>query len=129
VDTVVHLAANPDEFATWEELERPNLDVLANVLHDFSPDRAREILGRVGEALPRGGRVLILEIVPDDERRSPPLAVAFSVATIVNTADGDAHIVPQYRSWLAEAGFGDVVVTPIEGRMVTTVIEATRALM
>jgi nucleoside-diphosphate-sugar epimerase len=33
VDTVVHLAANPDEFATWEELERPNLDVLANVLH------------------------------------------------------------------------------------------------
>ena len=33
VDTVVHLAANPDEFASWEDLERPNLDVLANVLH------------------------------------------------------------------------------------------------
>jgi NAD(P)-dependent dehydrogenase (short-subunit alcohol dehydrogenase family) len=33
VDTVVHLAANPDEFAPWEELEGPNLDVLANVLH------------------------------------------------------------------------------------------------
>jgi nucleoside-diphosphate-sugar epimerase len=33
VDTVVHLAANPDEFATWEDLERPNLDALANVLH------------------------------------------------------------------------------------------------
>lgn len=33
VDTVVHLAANPSEFATWEELERPNLDALANVFH------------------------------------------------------------------------------------------------
>jgi nucleoside-diphosphate-sugar epimerase len=33
VDTVIHLAANPNEFATWEELERPNLDALANVLH------------------------------------------------------------------------------------------------
>jgi hypothetical protein len=33
VDTVVHLAGNPNEFATWEELERPNLDALANVLH------------------------------------------------------------------------------------------------
>jgi nucleoside-diphosphate-sugar epimerase len=33
VDTVVHLAANPDEFASWEELERPNLDALFNVLH------------------------------------------------------------------------------------------------
>jgi len=33
VDTVIHLAANPDDLATWEELEQPNLDVLANVLH------------------------------------------------------------------------------------------------
>lgn len=33
VDTVVHLAANPDEFATWDELERPNLDALSNVFH------------------------------------------------------------------------------------------------
>jgi NAD(P)-dependent dehydrogenase (short-subunit alcohol dehydrogenase family) len=33
VDTVVHLAANPNEFATWEELEQPNLDALANVFH------------------------------------------------------------------------------------------------
>jgi NAD+ dependent glucose-6-phosphate dehydrogenase len=32
VDAVVHLAANPNEFAPWEELERPNLDALNNVL-------------------------------------------------------------------------------------------------
>src|SRR6516164_1105531 len=33
VDTVIHLAANPNEFSTWEELERPNLDALCNVFH------------------------------------------------------------------------------------------------
>jgi SAM-dependent methyltransferase len=122
-----------ERITTWpanifEDALPPGCDVavLANVLHDFSPDRAREILGRVVAALPPGGRVLILEIVPDDERRSPPLAVAFSVAMIVNTAGGDAHTVPEYRSWLDDAGLGDVVVTPIEGRMVTTVIEATK---
>ena len=107
---------------------RPDCDVavLANVLHDFSPDRAQEILGRVVAALPRGGRVVILEIVPDEERRSPPLAVAFSVAMIVNTAGGDAHTASQYRAWLEAAGLADVVVTPIPGRMVTTVFEATK---
>jgi len=31
VDTVIHLAANPNEFSSWEDLEGPNLDVLANV--------------------------------------------------------------------------------------------------
>ena len=33
VDTVVHLAANTDEFAPWDDLIGPNLDVLANVFH------------------------------------------------------------------------------------------------
>ncbi len=31
VDTVIHLAANPNEFSPWEDLERPNMDVLSNV--------------------------------------------------------------------------------------------------
>jgi hypothetical protein len=101
--------------------------VVANVLHDFSPARAREIHGRVADALPAGGRIVILEIAPDDDRRSPPLAVAFSVAMIVNTAGGDAHTPAQYRAWLEEAGFTGVVTTPIPGRMVTTALEATRA--
>jgi NAD+ dependent glucose-6-phosphate dehydrogenase len=33
VDTVVHLAANTDEYAPWEDLIGPNLDALANVFH------------------------------------------------------------------------------------------------
>jgi hypothetical protein len=33
VDTVVHLAANPNESAPWTELIEPNLDALANVFH------------------------------------------------------------------------------------------------
>jgi nucleoside-diphosphate-sugar epimerase len=33
VDTVVHLAANPDSEATWDELIGPNLDALANVFN------------------------------------------------------------------------------------------------
>jgi NAD+ dependent glucose-6-phosphate dehydrogenase len=33
VDTVVHLAANTDEHASWDDLIGPNLDVLANVFH------------------------------------------------------------------------------------------------
>ncbi len=131
----VHIedAGLSDRITTWPanifESSFPDgcdIAVLANVLHDFSPDRAQEILGRVVAALPQGGRVVILEIVPDEERRFPPLAVAFSVAMIVNTAGGDAHTASQYRAWLEGAGLADVVVRPIPGRMVTTVFEAKK---
>ena len=33
VDTVIHLAANPSDQASWEALVRPNLDALCNVFH------------------------------------------------------------------------------------------------
>jgi ubiquinone/menaquinone biosynthesis C-methylase UbiE len=132
----IEAAGLGDRISTWPAniFESPlpggcDAAVLANVLHDFSPARGREILGRVVAALRRGGRVVILEIVPDEERRSPPLAVAFSVAMIVNTAGGDAHTASQYRAWLEAAGLTDVVVTPIPGRMVTTVLEATKPWM
>jgi nucleoside-diphosphate-sugar epimerase len=33
VDTVIHLAANPNEFSPWDDLVGPNMDVLANVFN------------------------------------------------------------------------------------------------
>jgi SAM-dependent methyltransferase len=100
--------------------------VVANLLHDFSPERCVEILDRVAAALPAGGRIVIMEIVPDDDRTGPPLAVAFATAMIVNTAGGDAHTAARYREWLTNAGFGDVRQHRLPGRMVTTAFEATR---
>ncbi|MGH9037756.1 MAG: methyltransferase, partial [Acidimicrobiia bacterium] len=85
-----------------------------------------EILARVAGALPAGGRLVIMEIVPDNERTGPPLAVAFAAAMVVNTAGGDAHTAAEYRTWLADAGFGDVRQHRLPGRMVTTAFEATR---
>jgi cyclopropane fatty-acyl-phospholipid synthase-like methyltransferase len=100
--------------------------VIANFFHDFSPERNRLVLRRVADALPPGGRIFLLEIVPDDDRTGPPLAVVFSAAMIVNTAGGDAYTAREYRTWLEEAGFEDVRVTSTQGRMVTAVIEARK---
>ena len=44
VDTVVHLAANGNEFAPWDELIGPNLDALANVFHAAALAGAERVL-------------------------------------------------------------------------------------
>ncbi|MFA5889726.1 MAG: methyltransferase [Actinomycetota bacterium] len=100
--------------------------VIANMLHDFSPTKAREILARVAAALPSGARLVIMEMAPNDDRSDPPIAVAFALTMIVNTEGGDAYTVPEYRTWLEEAGFDVERVVPLGGRIVTTAIEARK---
>lgn len=100
--------------------------VIANMLHDFSPEKARAILHRVAGALPRGGRLVVMEMAPDDDRSGPPVAVAFALTMIVNTEGGDAYTVPEYRAWLDEAGFDLERVVPLGGRIITTALDARK---
>lgn len=65
VDTVVHLAGNPDEFATWEELEGPNLDVLANVLHAAALAGVERFIFASSNHVMGGYRELDMRITPD----------------------------------------------------------------
>jgi hypothetical protein len=100
--------------------------IIANVLHDFSPEKAQTILRRVAEALPPGAPLLVMEMAPDDDRSGPPIPVAFALAMLVNTEGGDAYTVPQYRAWLKVTGFEVERVVPLGGRIVTTAICARR---
>lgn len=98
--------------------------VIANMLHDFAPERARAILRRVRGALPADARLVIMEMAPNDDRSGPPIPVAFSLTMIVNTEGGDAYTIPQYCEWLDETGFDVERIVPLGGSIVTTAIEA-----
>jgi ubiquinone/menaquinone biosynthesis C-methylase UbiE len=100
--------------------------LLANVLHDFSPERASVLLARTADALPSGGRLVVMEIAPDDDRSGPPLAAAFTVTMVVNTAGGMAYTRAELRELVEGAGFAVERETRIGERYVTTAIEARR---
>jgi nucleoside-diphosphate-sugar epimerase len=65
VDTVIHLAGNPNEFATWEELERPNLDALANVIHAAALAGVERFIFASSNHVMGGYRNLDMRITPD----------------------------------------------------------------
>lgn len=98
--------------------------VIANMLHDFSPARAQEILRRVRGALPVGGRLVVMEMAPDEGRTGPPIAVAFALTMIVNTEGGDAYTSSEYHAWMRATGFEVERTVPLGGSIVTTAIEA-----
>jgi precorrin-6B methylase 2 len=81
--------------------------LLSMILHDWAEDRARAILGKCWAALPSGGRMIIAELLVNDERTGPPSAALMSLNMLVET-EGRNYTPAEYRTWLSELGFQDI---------------------
>jgi SAM-dependent methyltransferase len=81
--------------------------LVPNFLHHFNIADCTRFLRRVHAALRAGGKVVIVEFVPNDERITPPPAAAFSLVMLGTTPEGDAYTFAEYRQMLTEAGFRD----------------------
>lgn len=79
--------------------------LLTNLLHHFNKADCVGLLKRFHAALAPGGRVLILEFVPNEDRISPPPAATFSMMMLGNTPEGDAYTMSEYNAMLDAAGY------------------------
>ncbi len=98
--------------------------LVTNFLHHFNPATCTSLLKKVAAALKPGGRVVVLDFVPNSDRVTPPFAAAFSLTMLADTEAGDAYTLAEFRQQLEGAGFRDieahVTATP------ETIIVATR---
>lgn len=86
-----------------------NFDVhfFSNVFHDWSDATNRLLAKKSFAALPRGGRILLHEMLMDDDGCGPLPAAAFSVLMLLATR-GKQYSLPELRSILEDAGFTQV---------------------
>jgi ubiquinone/menaquinone biosynthesis C-methylase UbiE len=82
-----------------------DLVLVPNFLHHFDVPTCTTFLKKVHAALKPGGRVAILEFMPNDDRVTPPTAAAFSMIMLVNTPSGDAYTFTEIESMTKNAGF------------------------
>jgi 2-polyprenyl-3-methyl-5-hydroxy-6-metoxy-1,4-benzoquinol methylase len=87
--------------------------LVTNFLHHFDEATCTAFLAKVHRALKPGGRVVVLEFVPNPDRISPPMAAAFSLTMLAGTPAGDAYTFEQLRRQLEGAGFKDVTAHPL----------------
>jgi 2-polyprenyl-3-methyl-5-hydroxy-6-metoxy-1,4-benzoquinol methylase len=101
-----------------------NYDVVLvpNFLHHFSAADCTRFLRRVHAALRPGGRVVIVEFVPNEDRISPPAAATFSLVMLGTTPEGDAYTFAEYRQMLTDAGFRDAQLHPLSPTAESAVI-------
>lgn len=82
--------------------------LVTNFLHHFDPATCIGLLRKVHAALRPGGRVVVLEFVPNADRISPPLPARFALAMLAATPGGDAYTFAELRNQLETAGFAGV---------------------
>jgi SAM-dependent methyltransferase len=83
--------------------------LLPNFLHHFDVAGCERVLARIHAALAPGGRVVIVEFVPNDDRLGPPDAVRFALVMLAGTPAGDAYTFAEYQDMLRHTGFRDAV--------------------
>jgi 3-hydroxy-5-methyl-1-naphthoate 3-O-methyltransferase len=79
----------------------------SNIFHDWSEETNRLLARKSFEALPAGGRILLHEILLDDDGCGPLPATAFSLLMLMGTK-GRQYSLPELRQILESAGFADI---------------------
>ncbi len=100
-----------------------DIALVTNFLHHFDVPTCTTFLRKVHASLSTGGRVVILEFVPNEDRVSPPVPAAFAMLMLAGTPAGDAYTMAELTGMLEAAGFHDVTRHDLPGP--ETVIVAT----
>ncbi|MGH9546922.1 MAG: methyltransferase [Terriglobales bacterium] len=90
-----------------------DLVLVTNFLHHFDAPTCEKLLKKVHAALKPGGRTVILEFVPNDDRVSPPIPAHFSLTMLAGTPGGEAYTFAELRRMLGSAGYSAVENHPL----------------
>lgn len=96
--------------------------LVPNFLHHFNVEDCTRFLRRAHAALRPGGKIVIIEFVPNEDRITPPSAATFSLVMLGSTPEGDAYTFAEYRQMLADAGFRDAILHALPPTVQSAVI-------
>lgn len=118
-----------DRFRYWPgDLEAMDLDgarfdivVMAHICHMLGPTASQKAFQKLKKVLKPGGRLVVVDFVPDDQRSKQGWPLVFGVNMLITTPEGDVFTGDEYTQWLQAAGFERITLQDIDSE-VTVVI-------
>ena len=95
-------------------LPRGDLHFYGDIFHDWPDDKCRQLAAKSFAALEPAGRIMIHEMLYNNEKTGPFTAAAYSAAMLLWT-EGVQRSGGEHAAILGEAGFADIIVTPTFG--------------
>src|SRR5438270_16109 len=94
--------------------DRYDLALLGNIVHSEGEESSRDLFKRLYGALKAGGRIVIIDMIPNNERTGPPFPLFFALNMLVNTEKGSTYTLADYTEWLNAAGCKRVATADIQ---------------
>ena len=106
---------HPGDF--WAEVDLPQADLhfYSEVFHNHSLEQCRLLSQKSFAQLPPGGRIMIHEMLLDEEKNGPLVAAAASVNMLVWSPVGKQHTFKELKAILEGVGFQQVETTASSG--------------
>lgn len=98
-----------------DALPKVDVIVMGHILHDWDLARKKMLLGKVFDALPKGGAVVVYDAVIDDDRRKNAFGLMMSLNMLIETTGGFDYTGEDCQAWMHEAGFSKTRVEPLVG--------------
>ena len=81
--------------------EGHDVALLANIVHNFSPEKNRALLENVRNAMPAGARLLLADFWTDPTHTEPIFAALMAGAFLLVSGEGRSYSAEEGREWLA----------------------------
>lgn len=91
-----------------------DLHFYSYIYHDWPPEKCRFLTQKSFDSLERGGRIIIHEMLYNDEKTGPFPIAAFSVI-MLGWTEGEQYSGSELSAMLTEAGFTDIQAKPTFG--------------
>ncbi len=85
-----------------------DLVFLSAIVHSNSPSENAELIKNCARALRKGGSVVVLDFIMDDERVTPSHGAFFALNMLVGTESGDTYTEGEVAGWMTGAGLSGI---------------------
>jgi ubiquinone/menaquinone biosynthesis C-methylase UbiE len=88
--------------------DRYDVALLGHICHSEGPGWSQRLIAKCFGALRKGGVLLIIDYIPDEQRKSSILPLLLALNALLGSEEGDTFTFSQYKQWLLSAGYSRV---------------------
>lgn len=98
-----------------DDFPKADIITMGNILHDWDLEQKKMLIQKAYKALSKGGALVAIENVIDDERRENAFGLLMSLNMLIETRGGFDYTAADFTSWAKDAGFNRVDIMHLTG--------------